>query len=186
MEPKYLGLEGEFASNQTDFAPTQYYLARGLTISNQEFKPETLLAVPIRDDEIFELLERLAATEEMFKVTVSTIRDVAELTDASPTLIARILGDMRGTSEFEGLVNRVDSHEFRIQNVEQTLRSVPGMPQPSVNYFESYQQYLQENQELSEPIRPNVFSNLWVIVALAIGILVLASFAFLPLANSVR
>ena len=152
-----------------------------MTISNQEFKSEILLAVPIRDDEIFELLERLAATEEMFKAPVSTIRDVAELTDASPNLIARILGDMRGTSEFEGLVYKVDSHEFRIQNVEQTLRSVPGMVQPSVNYFESYQQYLDENRDLTETNDPDPLVNIRIMVILAIGIIILASFAFLPL-----
>ena len=121
MEPKHLGQEGKFASNQTDFAPTQYYLARGLTIGNQEFKPETLLAVPIRDDEIFELLERLAATEDMFKTPVSTIRDVAELTDASPNLIARILGEMRGPGELEKIVHRLDEHEARLRITESKL-----------------------------------------------------------------
>ena len=68
----------------------------------------SLLAAPIEDEEIFELLERLAATEEMFKAPVSTIRDVAELTEASPNLIARILGEIRGPGEFEKLVKRVE------------------------------------------------------------------------------
>jgi hypothetical protein len=79
------------------------------------------MAVQIKDDEIFELLERLAATEEMFKTPVSTIRDVAELTDASPNLIARILGEMRGPGEFETVIKRLDDHEARIKVSEAKL-----------------------------------------------------------------
>ncbi len=88
-----------------------------------ELNHEVLLAVPIKDDEIFELLERLAATEEMFRTPVSTIRDVAELTDASPSLIARILGDMRGTGEFETLVSTVDGYGQRISKIEKRLET---------------------------------------------------------------
>ncbi len=88
--------------------------------SEQDIQSE-LLAVPIMDNEIFELLGRLAATEEMFKQPVSTIRDVAELTDASPNLIARILGDMRGTSEFENLSSTVDGYGQRISKIEEKL-----------------------------------------------------------------
>lgn len=88
-------------------------------IDRQEFNQESLLAVPIRDDEIFELLERLAATEEMFKRPVSTIRDVAELTESSPTLIARVLGEMRGPGELEQMVGRLDEHDRRLLEVEQ-------------------------------------------------------------------
>ena len=93
-----------------------------------------LLAVPIRDDEIFELLERLAATEEMFKAPVSTIRDVAELTEASPNLIARVLGEMRGPGEFEKLVSRVDNHDRLIQDLNSKLHTLSnGGSQPATN-----------------------------------------------------
>ena len=54
----------------------------------------------------------------MFKTPVSTIRDVAELTDASPSLIARLLGEMRGPGEYEKLVGRVDAHDQRFNRVE--------------------------------------------------------------------
>ena len=90
-----------------------------------------LLAAPIKDEEIFELLERLAATEEMFKAPVSTIRDVAELTEASPNLIARILGEIRGPGEFEKLVKRVDSHDDRFEKLQAKLDQV-SMPVPII------------------------------------------------------
>ena len=90
-------------------------------ISELNLTNESLLAVPIKDDEIFELLERLAATEEMFKAPVSTIRDVAELTEASPTLIARVLGEMRGPGELEQMVGRLDEHDRRLLQVEQKV-----------------------------------------------------------------
>ncbi len=83
-----------------------------------ELNTEALLAVPIQDNEIFELLERLAATEEMFKTPVSTIRDVVELTEASPTLVARLLGEMRGPGELEQMVGRLDEHDRRLLEVE--------------------------------------------------------------------
>ena len=89
-----------------------------------ELNNEALLAAQIKDDEIFELLERLAATEEMFKAPVSTIRDVAELTEASPNLIARILGEIRGPGEFEKLVGRVESHEMRITQNEADISNL--------------------------------------------------------------
>ena len=90
-------------------------------ISELNLTNQSLLAVPIKDDEIFELLERLAATEEMFRAPVSTIRDVAELTEASPTLIARVLGEMRGPGELEQMVGRLDEHDRRLLEVEQKV-----------------------------------------------------------------
>ncbi len=87
------------------------------------------MAVQIKDDEIFELLERLAATEEMFKAPVSTIRDVAELTDAPPALIARILADIRGPDEYEKLHHQVQQHNHRLDSVEQRLSN---LSRPSV------------------------------------------------------
>jgi hypothetical protein len=96
-----------------------------------EVNTEALLTVPIKDEEIFELLERLAATEEMFKTPVSTIRDVAELTEASPNLIARILGEMRGPDEIEKLTNRVDLHEARLRWVESKIIA-PATTNPAV------------------------------------------------------
>ena len=92
---------------------------------------ESLLAVPIKDDEIFELLERLAATEEMFKTPVSTIRDVAELTEASPNLIARILGEMRGPGELEKLQAQIKAYETRLRAVESKVS------QPQVSHYSS-------------------------------------------------
>ncbi len=93
-------------------------------MSEHQFKEEALLAIPIRDNEIIELLERLAATEEMFKAPVSTIRDVAELTEASPSLIARLLGEMRGPGEHEKLSSRVDHQDVRMNSIEQKLELV--------------------------------------------------------------
>ena len=80
--------------------------------------------MPIKDEEIFELLERLAATEEMFKVPVSTIRDVAELTDASPNLIARLLGEIRGPGELEKIVGRLDEHTALLNEVAHKVRKL--------------------------------------------------------------
>ena len=91
-------------------------------MKNESRTTDSLLAVPIKDNEIFELLERLAATEEMFKTPVSTIRDVAELTDASPKLIARILGEMRDPNKIEKLESRIDTHEARLMEVEKKLK----------------------------------------------------------------
>ena len=100
-----------------------------------ELHSETLLSVPIMDNEIFELLERLAATEEMFKAPVSTIRDVAELTEASPNLIARLLGEMRGPGELEKIVGRLDEHSallkevaHKVHKLEEKSTEVPSEP----------------------------------------------------------
>ena len=82
---------------------------------------ESLLAVKIKDNEIFELLERLAATDAMFQQPVSTIRDVAELTEASPDLIARTLGHMRGPTEYERLMGLIQGHEQRISHTERQV-----------------------------------------------------------------
>ena len=91
-------------------------------MSNHHLNDQLLLSVPIKDDEIFELLERLAATEEMFKTPVSTIRDVAELTEASPNLIARILGEMRDPNKLEKLESRIDTYDARLKEVEKKLK----------------------------------------------------------------
>ncbi|MBS1727304.1 MAG: hypothetical protein JST51_11335 [Armatimonadetes bacterium] len=105
---------------------------RRRTIQEFELDPESLLSAEIKDDELSELLERLAATEEMFKQPVSTIRDVAELTDISPLVIARILSDIRGPSEFERLHDRMDAYEKRLSAVEQKPVSTPPFLQPPV------------------------------------------------------
>ncbi len=79
------------------------------------------------------MLERLAATEEMFKVPVSTIRDVAELTEASPNLIARILGEMRGPGELDNIQQGFQDHEGRIRVLEQKVerkRKTPSKQKP--------------------------------------------------------
>ncbi|MBS1701631.1 MAG: hypothetical protein JST12_08215 [Armatimonadetes bacterium] len=105
---------------------------RRRTIQEFELDPESLLSAEIKDDELSELLERLAATEEMFKQPVSTIRDVAELTDISPLVIARILSDIRGPSEFERLHDRMDGYEKRLSAVERKPVSTPPFLQPPV------------------------------------------------------
>ncbi len=55
---------------------------------------------------------------------VSTIRDVAELTEASPSLIARLLDDIRGTDEFMNLVTQVKQHETRVGQVEKKVSAL--------------------------------------------------------------
>ena len=57
----------------------------------------------------------------MFKTPVSTIRDVAELTEASPNLIARILGDMRDPSKIEKLESELQVYDVRLREVEKKL-----------------------------------------------------------------
>ena len=131
-----------------------YYLFGELRIESNELN-ESLLAAQIKDDEIFELLDRLAATEEMFKTRVSTIRDVAELTDASPTLIARILGEMRGQDEFEKLHHQVQIHDSRLESVEQKLSN---LSQPNRYYRsldESVRKYKTEKMVKEWTDRPN-------------------------------
>ncbi len=79
----------------------------------------------------------------MFKTPVSTIRDVAELTEASPNLIARILGEMRGPGELEKIVGRIEMHENRLDSFEEKLQQVAGQPsqqeaqtKPTLNFEE--------------------------------------------------
>lgn len=90
----------------------------GVSINQEELNDESLLAVQIRDDELSELLRRLAATEATFSTPVPTIRDVAELTEAPPKLIARILGEIRGPGDLEKLTERLDIHEQRLESIE--------------------------------------------------------------------
>ena len=68
----------------------------------------------------------------MFKQPVSTIRDVAELTEAPPKLIARILADMRGPDEYERLDRQVQIHDERLDSVEQRLSN---LSQPMRHYY---------------------------------------------------
>ena len=58
----------------------------------------------------------------MFKTPVSTIRDVAELTEVSPSLIARILGEMRGPDGIANLESKLREHETRIKSLESSYR----------------------------------------------------------------
>ena len=88
---------------------------------NQESNNQALLAVQIQDSEIAELLDRLAATDAMFATPVSTIGDVVELTDANPSVVARILDSMRGTTELEDLQARLNTTEEKLEMVEQRL-----------------------------------------------------------------
>ena len=69
----------------------------------------------------------------MFKTPVSTIRDVAELTEASPNLIARILGEMRGTGEYENLVGYVSSQDVRISQTEAEIAAFKADRRASLN-----------------------------------------------------
>jgi hypothetical protein len=57
----------------------------------------------------------------MFKAPVSTISDVAELTEKKPSLIARVLGEMRGPGKLEKMVGRLDEHDRRLLNMEQKV-----------------------------------------------------------------
>ncbi|MBS1701632.1 MAG: hypothetical protein JST12_08220 [Armatimonadetes bacterium] len=64
-----------------------------------------------------------------------TVRDVCEATDASPTLIARLLDDMRGTDDLKTIQAWVGEHEERLDVVEHRLDSLPKIrtiePQPT-------------------------------------------------------
>lgn len=90
-------------------------------MANQELDTAALLKVEIRPDELSTLLERLAATEAMYGEPASTIRDVAELTEASPNLIARLLADIRNDSELKELQRKVETHDGRIEAVERIV-----------------------------------------------------------------
>lgn len=94
-------------------------------MTNQNFDTESLLHVEIRPNELSILLERLAATEIMFGEPASTIRDVAELTEASPNVIARILGEIRGVKDFNSIGYRLDDHESRLNQLEKTRTVTP-------------------------------------------------------------
>jgi hypothetical protein len=154
-----------------------------------ELNTEALLSVPIKDDEIFELLERLAATEEMFKAPVSTIRDVAELTDASPNLIARLLGEMRGPGEYEKLLDGFVDHEERIRKLEknakvkakgkpfelkQPPRSIENIPVVPVSSMSEERKLLSEPIEgrYQEPNRNINLPNIVVAIMVALAIVV--------------
>ena len=104
-----------------------------------ELNHEVLLSAPVQDNEIFELLERLAATEEMFRTPVSTIRDVAELTEASPNLIARILGDIRGAEENETLIEQIRVHDLRIAQAEKDVQAVKSKQEAILDPWSSRQ-----------------------------------------------
>lgn len=67
----------------------------------------------------------------MFKTPVSTIRDVAELTEAPPNLIARILGEMRGPAEFEKLYGLVVDHSRRLTDIELRVSILQNQDAPS-------------------------------------------------------
>lgn len=103
---------------------------RSNNIGEHELNEETLLGVEIKDEELSELLERLAATDAMFKTPVPTIRDVAELTESSPKLIARILGEIRGKDDFDHLSERLDAYERRLKVVEHRTSTPPVTSHP--------------------------------------------------------
>ncbi len=77
-----------------------------------------LLNEQVHADELQEILARLAATDALFADPVTTIRDVAEVTDASPLLIGRILSQMRGPDEVAALKGRMDGFEARLRELE--------------------------------------------------------------------
>ncbi len=150
---------------------------------------ESLDAIEIRDDELRPLLERLAATDAAFQTPVTTIRDVAELTETSPKTIARILADIRAPGEVERLDARIDIHEKRIQSVEQTsdtlkrtvdsLRYSMDVPayimeskQEPVNSRESYEAWLREDliatPQERDFLKTFIFGTIAVIVCLVL------------------
>lgn len=112
--------------NQSGFPLVRCYEEIAL---NQEFSEESLNTIEIRDDELHELLERLAATDAMFRDPVTTVRDVAEVTEASPQLIARILSDIRGPGVVERIDGRLDNHDARLTALERQRLSAAVPPQ---------------------------------------------------------
>ncbi|MBS1701633.1 MAG: hypothetical protein JST12_08225 [Armatimonadetes bacterium] len=98
----------------------------------------------------------------MFRTPVTTIRDVAELTNISPKVIGRILADIRGPSDVEQLGARLDAYEQRLKNLE-GMRYYPPAPmvgqttyqpqmfvspdQAQVRIWETYQQFLERDRQ---------------------------------------
>jgi hypothetical protein len=129
---------------------------------------DSLLRVEIRPDELAILLERLAATEAMFGEPASTIRDVAELTEASPNLIARLLTDIRGDDEFSKLQTKVESHEDRIVAVERKVNQNQVVAPPILKSSYSQGTQTQAKNQTS--------SILAIVIALTIGMIMLGFF----------
>jgi hypothetical protein len=91
--------------------------------SQQSFRhdSESLNEIEIQDDELSELLERLAATDAIFQTPVTKVKDVAELTEAPPALIARILAEIRGIKDAGEIQRRLDEHAERLKIAESRL-----------------------------------------------------------------
>ncbi len=137
-------------------------------MANHELDTDSLLRVEIRPDELAILLERLAATEAMFGEPASTIRDVAELTEASPNLIARLLTDIRGDDEFSKLQTKVESHEDRIVAVERKVNQNQVVAPPILKSSYSQGTQTQAKNQTS--------SILAIVIALTIGMIMLGFF----------
>jgi hypothetical protein len=133
------------------------------------FSNSQLEAVEIHADELGELLQRLSATDAMNASGASTIRDVAELTDANPQLIARILTDIRGTDTFENLSKLVNEHELRIRDIEKTASKSEVL---IVEEF-SVKQFNDEYDEMLELEREDVLTIGFVVLILLALILLL-------------
>ena len=98
---------------------------------NFQRRPETydLLREPIQSHELASLLERLAFDDEFFSEPLPTIRDVAEATDASPVVIARILSQMRDPDEVTLLRARMESFDARLRHLESQRHANTSSPE---------------------------------------------------------
>lgn len=121
-------------------------------MNQSRLSDESLLAVHVKDEEIAELLERLAAEDATFQKPITTVRDIAELTEVSPQVITRILVNMRGPRDDEQTALLLANHEHRIQSLErgkphQTYWSnpTPATFEEDDYYARSYDQFLRDN-----------------------------------------
>lgn len=98
---------------------------------NFQRRPDTydLLREPIQSHELASLLERLAFDDEFFSEPLPTIRDVAEATDASPVVIARILSQMRDPDEVTLLRARMESFDARLRSLESQRHANTSSPE---------------------------------------------------------
>lgn len=128
-------------------------------MSNQNFDTESLLHVEIRPNELSILLERLAATEAMFGEPASTIRDVAELTEASPNAIARILGEIRGVKDFNSIGRRLEDHELRLSQLERFKEKAQVTPPPFIRQTTSKRTLNADNTDWYTTPKPTLHAD---------------------------
>lgn len=91
---------------------------------NHELNQESIESIPVQANEVRQILHRLAANSGMAGSPTPTIRDIAEATETSPMVIARILSDIRGEDIMSRVVVKVKDHEDRIRHLEQRTTTV--------------------------------------------------------------